>query len=74
MAYLPHSETSVVVLRNTTGLDFSIDIVSRKLGVFAVVGSMAQIKAVRGADVKVTRVQVYQDADGAFETWTRKTD
>ena len=41
---------------------------------FSVVGSMAQIKAVRGADGKVTAVQVYQDADGPFETWTRKSD
>ena len=48
--------------------------VSRKLGVVAVVGSMAQIKAVRGADGKVTSVQVYQDADGTFKTWTRKSN
>lgn len=41
---------------------------------FSVVQSMAQIKAVRGTDGKVTAVQVYQDADGPFETWTRKSD
>ena len=137
LAYVPQGKISVVVLRNTTGPGFSIDMVSRKLGAFAmglpypdiklidlsveqlkafegvyaldakqtrtlsvkgtqlvsvrgngrpaplipmagdafsVVGSMAQIKAVRGADGKVTAVQVYQDADGPFETWTRKSD
>ncbi len=137
LAYMPQSKISVVVLRNTTGPGFSIDMVSRKLGAyamglpypelksidlsteqlkafegvyaldakqtrslslkgkqlvstrgngrpapltpiagdaFAVVGSMAQIKALRGADGKVTAVQIYQDADGAFETWTRKSD
>jgi D-alanyl-D-alanine carboxypeptidase len=137
LAYVPQSKISVVVLRNTTGPDFSIDMVSRKLGAFAmglpypdikpvdlsveqlkafegvysldakqtrslsvkgtqlvsirgngrpaplvpmagdafsVVGSMAQIKALRGADGKVTAVQVYQDAVGPFETWTRTSD
>ena len=137
LAYVPQSKISVVVLRNTTGPGFSIDMVSRKLGAFAmglpypdikpvdlsveelkafegvysldakqtrslsvkdtqlvsirgngrpaplipmagdafsVMGSMAQIKALRGADGKVTAVQVYQDADGPFETWTRKSD
>ena len=137
LAYVPQSKISVVVLRNTTGPGFSIDMVSRKLGAFAmglpypeikpvdlsveqlkafegvyaldakqtrtlsvkgtqlfsvrgngrpapliatagdtfsVEGSVAQIKAVRGADGPVTAVQVYQDADGAFETWTRKSD
>ena len=137
LAYVPQSKISIVVLRNTTGPGFSIDMVSRKLGAFAmglpypeiqpkdlsveqlkafegvyaldakqtrtlsvkgnqlfsvrgngrpaplvpmagdafsVVGSMAQIKALRGTDGKVNAVQVYQDADGAFETWTRKSD
>lgn len=137
LAYVPHSKVSVVLLRNTTGPGFAMDIVSRKLGAFAmglpypdlqtvdlsaeqlkvfegvyardgqqtrtlsvtgtqlisvrdkgrptplvpvagdafsVAGSMAQIKAVRGDDGKVNAIQVYQDADGPFETWTRTSD
>lgn len=137
LAYVPEGKVSLVLLRNTTGPGFNMDLVSRKLGAFAVgrpyldiqpinlspdqlkafegifalddkqtrslsvqgtqlvsvrdggrpaalipmagesfavADSMAQIRVLRGADGKVSAVQVYQDADGAFETWTRKSD
>jgi len=46
LAYLPQSQISIVLLRNTTGPGFNMDLVSRKLGAFALGKPYAEIKPV----------------------------
>lgn len=46
LAYLPQSKVSIVLLRNSTGPGFNMDLVSRKLGAFAIGKPYADIKPV----------------------------
>jgi len=74
LAYLPQTQTSVVLLRNSTGPGLNLDLLSRKLGAFAIghkyaelqpiALSAAQLKAFEGVyalDDKQTRMLAVQD-------------
>jgi len=74
LAYLPQTQTSVVLLRNSTGPGVNLDLLSRKLGAFAIghkypelqpiAMSAAQLKAFEGVyalDDKQTRMLAVQD-------------
>lgn len=46
LAYVPKDKLSIVLLRNTTGPGFNMDLVSRKLGAFALGKPYAEVKPI----------------------------
>lgn len=49
LAYLPQTQTSVVLLRNATGPGFNLDLIARKLGAFAIGSPYAEVKPIKVA-------------------------
>lgn len=46
LAYLPRDKVSIVLLRNTTGPGLNLDLVSRKIGAFAIGKPYAEVKPI----------------------------
>jgi len=68
LAWLPQSKVSVVLLRNTTGPGFNMDLVSRKLGAFAMGKPYPEVKPV---EVAVEQLKPLEGVYALDETQTR---